>query len=55
LLSALGATEASGSSLASYLLFEANYTRELIRMGIADTIAQRDAVYEFFHLGKSGN
>ncbi|MBU0783946.1 MAG: patatin-like phospholipase family protein [Gammaproteobacteria bacterium] len=55
LLSALGATEASGSSLASYLLFEANYTRELIRMGIADTIAQRDEVYEFFHLGKSGN
>lgn len=55
LLSALGATEASGSSLASYLLFEANYTRELIRMGIADTIAKRDEVYEFFHLGKSGN
>ena len=55
LLSALGATEASGSSLASYLLFEANYTRELIRMGIADTIAQREAVYEFFDLGKSGN
>jgi len=55
LLSALGATEASGSSLASYLLFEANYTRELIRMGIADTIAKREEVYEFFHLGKSGN
>mgnify|MGYP006197302339 FL=1 len=54
LLSALGATEASGSSLASYLLFEANYTRELIRMGIADTIAKREEVYEFFHLGKSG-
>ncbi|MEW6204356.1 MAG: patatin-like phospholipase family protein [Pseudomonadota bacterium] len=53
LLSALGATEASGSSLASYLLFEANYTRELIRMGIADTIAKREAVYEFFHLGQS--
>jgi NTE family protein len=53
LLSALGATEASGSSLASYLLFEANYTRELIRMGIADTVAKRDAVYEFFHMGKS--
>lgn len=55
LLSALGATEASGSSLASYLLFEANYTRELIRMGIADTIAKREEVYEFFHLGKSGH
>ncbi|MCR2746292.1 patatin-like phospholipase family protein [Limnobacter parvus] len=52
LLSALGATEAGGSSLASYLLFEANYTRELIRLGIADTIAKREAVYEFFHLGQ---
>ena len=39
--------------MASYLLFEANYTRELIRMGIADTIAKKDAVYEFFHLGQS--
>lgn len=51
LLSALGATEASGSSLASYLLFEANYTRELIRLGIADTISKRDEVFEFFNLG----
>lgn len=55
LMSALGATESSGSSLASYLLFEANYTRELIRLGIADTLAKRDEVFEFFHLGKSGN
>lgn len=53
LLSALGATEASGSSLASYLLFESNYTRELIRMGIADTVAKREEVYKFFHLGNS--
>lgn len=50
LLSALGATEASGASLASYLLFEANYTRELIRMGIADTLAMKDEVYNFFDL-----
>lgn len=55
MLSALGATEAGGSSLASYLLFEANYTRELIRMGIADTIAKRDEVYAFFHLGRTHN
>jgi len=53
LLSALGATEASGSSLASYLLFEANYTRELIRLGIADTIQKKEEVYEFFRMGKS--
>lgn len=51
LLSALGATEASGASLASYLLFEANYTRELIRMGIADTLAMKDEVFDFFKLG----
>lgn len=51
LLSALGATEASGASLASYLLFEANYTRELIRMGIADTLAMREEVFDFFRLG----
>ncbi|WP_288105765.1 patatin-like phospholipase family protein [Limnobacter sp.] len=50
LLSALGATETSGSALASYLLFEGNYTRELIRMGIADTIAKKDEVFEFFRL-----
>jgi NTE family protein len=50
LLSALGATEASGSSLMSYLLFEANYTRELIRMGIADTLAMKEEVYDFFGL-----
>lgn len=50
LLSALGATEASGSSLMSYLLFEANYTRELIRMGIADTLAMREEVCDFFGL-----
>ncbi len=54
LMSALGATEASGSSLASYLLFEANYTRELIRLGIADTIDKKEEVYEFFGMGKSG-
>lgn len=51
MLSALGATEAGGSSLASYLLFESNYTRELIRMGMADTMAQRDEVFAFFGLG----
>lgn len=52
MMSALGATEAGGSSLASYLLFEGNYTRELIRMGIADTIAKRDEVFAFFRLGQ---
>lgn len=45
-----GRSEARSAALASYLLFEAPYTRELIRMGIADTIAQKREVYEFFNL-----
>jgi NTE family protein len=52
MLSALGATDLGGASLASYVLFESNYTRELIRMGIADTMAMRDEVFAFFDLGK---
>lgn len=48
LLSGIGATEARGAALASYLLFEAGYTRELMALGRADTHARRDDVLEFF-------
>jgi len=40
--------DARGAVLASYLLFEAPYTRELMASGVADTMQRRDDVIRFF-------
>lgn len=48
MLAGIGATEARGAALASYLLFEASYTSELIRLGQGDTRARKADVLAFF-------
>jgi NTE family protein len=40
--------DARGAALASYLLFEASYTRELMALGVLDTTLRRDDVARFF-------
>ena len=47
LLRGIGAMNRKGSALASYLLFEQDYTRALIDLGYADSMEQRDAVMRF--------
>lgn len=42
------AADARGTALASYLLFESAFTRELIALGRHDALARRDALIDFF-------
>lgn len=41
-------TAASGAALASYLLFESDFTQELMNLGVTDTMGRRDEVAQFF-------
>ena len=50
LLRGIGAMNQNGGALTSYLLFEQSYTRALIDLGYADTLARRDEVSQFLEL-----
>ena len=47
LLRVMGAPNGDGAGLLGYLLFESGYTRELIALGRADTMARREEVAAF--------
>jgi len=44
----IGISGRSGSTILSYLLFEAGYTKELIALGYEDGMRQRDDILQFF-------
>ncbi|THF63172.1 patatin-like phospholipase family protein [Pseudothauera nasutitermitis] len=50
LLRGVGAMRRDGSTLLSYLLFEPGFTRALIELGYADTLARRGEVSDFLRL-----
>jgi NTE family protein len=53
MLRSVGAMRRGGANLASYLLFEQNYCRELIDLGYNDTIKRREEVEAFIAGGLS--
>jgi NTE family protein len=49
LLRIMGASDQSGAQLASYLMFEGGYTREMIALGYRDAMAQGDEIRRLFN------
>ncbi len=52
LLRGIGAMNRTGSTLASYLLFEKGYCRALIELGYQDTMSRRGEVLEFLSVSQ---
>lgn len=55
LLRGIGGLSKSGSNLASYLLFEQGFCRELINLGYKDTLARREELGKFLGLSTEKN
>jgi NTE family protein len=47
LLRGIGGNSPSGANLLSYLMFDRSYTRELLRLGYADALAQQEVIAAF--------
>ncbi|MBV7316236.1 patatin-like phospholipase family protein [Shewanella sp. NIFS-20-20] len=50
LLKVLGVNQDSDSSILSYLLFEKEYTRQLVQLGYQDAMCQLDEIKHFFQI-----
>ena len=50
LLRSVGISNDSESSMVSYLLFEKNYCRELIKLGFEDAMEKETAIRKFLSL-----
>ena len=49
LLRSMGAMNAGGGELMSYLMFQSSFTRELIELGYSDAMAQSSKLIDFLH------
>jgi len=49
LLRSMGALNAGGSELMSYLMFQSSFTRDLIDLGYQDAMAQSNKLVDFMH------